>query len=131
MNSQRSMPLLSAIAIIATATAIALTIRFYIVEPEAIAQACAANSAGWRCAIRIGAVYGFLHNVFGWSALLTGAFATVVRWRWLAAIAMVAGVAGAVLYNFELSGAGLLLGALAWSHRAPVTDAQRRNEQHA
>jgi hypothetical protein len=131
MTWRRWTSLLSALVIVAATTAAALAIRFYIVEPEEIARACMASSGGWRCIVRDSAVYGFLHNAFGWTALLTGAFATVIRWRWLAAVAIVAGVAGAVLYTFELSGAGLLLGALVWTHRAPMSDAQSRDAQHA
>ena len=126
-----NMRIVSALVIVALATTLFLLIRFYLVEPEALAQACVANLRGWRCVVRQTAVFGFLHNVYGWMALITGAFATIARWRWLAVVAMIAGVGGAVLYTFELSGAGLLLGALVWAYRAPVSDEQSRNEQPA
>src|SRR5882724_5117338 len=118
---RRVLPLLTIFAIVAVATASMLAVRFFIVEPEMLAVQCAAHAQGWRFMVRGAAVYGFLHNVYGWTALLSGIFATVVRWRGLALLAMLAGVAGAVLYTFELSGAGLLLGALAWAHRPPMT----------
>lgn len=111
-----------------------LCVRYQLVEPEEIAQACAVHDEGWRCVGRGFFVFGFLHNIYGWTALLTGAFATITRWRWLGAIAMLAGVAGAVLFTFELSGVGLLLGALVWA-RSPAyaihTREQRRDEQQA
>jgi hypothetical protein len=129
MNLTRAVPLLTAFGIVAVATAVMLLVRFFIVEPEALAVACAAHSIGWRCSVREIAVLGFLHNAFGWTALLTGAFATIARWRWLGLLAMIAGIAGSVLYTFELSGAGLLLGALVWARRAPMTDEKRRDEQ--
>jgi hypothetical protein len=124
-------PIGTALIIVIAMTAVMLSVRFHIVEPEAIAVACAAQDSGWRCALRDAAVFGFLHNVYGWTSLLAGAFATVTRWRWLALIAMLAGCAGAVLFTFELSGAGLLLGALVWTERAQVTDNKRRDEEQA
>ena len=103
-----------------------LAVRFYLIEPEPMALACAANNSGWRCAVREIAVAGFLRNAFGLTALVAGVIVTVVRWRALALIAILSGVAGAVLYTFELSGVGLLLGALTWvhrgAHRAPTQD---------
>jgi hypothetical protein len=122
----RAAPLLSLLVIVSVATAIMLAIRFYLIEPEPMALACAANNSGWRCTVREIAVAGFLRNVFGLTALTAGVIVTVVRWRVLALVAILSGIAGAVLYTFELSGAGLLLGALAWVHRgvhrAPTED---------
>jgi hypothetical protein len=112
-------PLLSLCAICIVTSALMLAVRFYIVEPEAVAQACATKSEGWRCMLREWAVFGFLRNLFGATAIVAGVLATVSRWRWLALPAILSGIAGAVLYTFELSGAGLLLGALVWVHRAP------------
>jgi hypothetical protein len=132
-------PLVSLLAIVGLTTVVMLAVRIYIVEPEPVALACAASSAGWRCWVRAYAVIGFLHNVFGITSLLAAVLAIIVRLRWLALLAMLAGVAGAVLYTFELSGMGLLLGALVWVHRAPTLDStgspeantQRSGEQQA
>jgi hypothetical protein len=122
----RVAPLLTLLFIVAAATALMLAVRFYLVEPEPLALACAANNTGWRCMVREMAVFGFLRNVFGITALTAGVIATVVRWRALAFIAILSGVAGAVLYTFELSGVGLVLGALVWAHRTPT---QQQNVQ--
>jgi hypothetical protein len=122
----RAAPLLSLLAIVLTATVIMLAVRFYLIEPEPMALACAANNSGWRCLVREIAVAGFLRNVFGFTALAAGLVVIVTRWRVLALVAILSGVAGAVLYRFELSGIGLLLGALTWVHRgvrrAPTQD---------
>jgi hypothetical protein len=122
----RAAPLLSLLAIVLTATVIMLAVRFYLIEPEPMALACAANNSGWRCIVREVAVAGFLRNVFGFTALAAGVIVIVIRWRVLALVAILSGVAGAVLYRFELSGVGLLLGALTWVHRgvhrAPTQD---------
>lgn len=114
---------------VGSTTALLLACRFYWVQPEVVAQACLAGELSWRCAVREVVVAGFVHNAFGWTALLTGILATVARWRWLAVLAIVAGVAGAVLYTFELSGIGLLLGALVWIQQAPLPDADDDRKQ--
>jgi hypothetical protein len=116
----RAVPLLSLCAIVAAATAVMLAVRFYLVEPQSLALSCAENNTGWRCLLREIAVFGFLRNAFGMTALVVGALATVVRFRALALIAILSGVAGAVLYTFELSGVGLVLGSLVWVHRTPT-----------
>ena len=131
-------PMVSFLLLLAGSTALAAWVRISIVEPEAIAQACVAANAGWRCALREFAVFGFLHNAFAATALLAGVLASIVRWRLLAALAIVAGVAGAVFYTYELSGVGLLLGALVWvrsslrvdAHAAQMPGDQRSGEQH-
>jgi hypothetical protein len=123
--------IVSALVFIGGATALFMWVRLYLVEPETLAAACISNMQGWRCNIRQAAVMGFLHQVYGWTALLTGLFATILRWRWLALVAMLFGVAGAVLYTFELSGFGLILGALVWVHCSMLTQPKRGDEQHA
>jgi hypothetical protein len=100
-------------------------VRQSLVEPQSVALACAATNEGWRCALREWAVTGFQSNTFGLTSLLAGAIATVLRWRIIALVAIVPGIAGAMLYTFELSGMGLLLGALVWVNRgagAPLAD---------
>jgi len=132
-------PFVTLSLIVAIATAAMLAVRFYLVEPEAVAAACTANNEGWRCALREFAVAGFLSNAFGMTALIAGAVATLIRWRVVALLAMLSGIAGAVLYTFELSGVGLLLGALVWVRRAsldeqtgaPMSDQERNGQQHA
>jgi hypothetical protein len=106
--------LLVVMMVVSISTTVALLIRFYVVEPEAFAAACAAGVGGFRCLVRQLTVAGFLHDAFGMTSLACGVIATIARWRWLAVIAMIAGAVGAVFYRFELSGAGLLLGALVW-----------------
>jgi hypothetical protein len=123
------------VLVIGAASALAWGVRVSIVEPEAFAAACAQHAEGWRCALRDWTVRGFLSNSFGTTSLAMGLIATLVRWRWFALLAVVVGAVGAVLYRFELSGVGLLLGALVWMHAArataPMTDAQHGGEQNA
>ena len=91
-------------------------LRLTVVEPEGIAAACAAGQQGWRCMLRAWMVAGFVRNGFGTAALIAGVLATVGRQRWMALIAVGAGVLGAVFYTYELSGVGLVLGGLVWVH---------------
>jgi hypothetical protein len=126
VKSSNAVSLLTLLIVCAAATAAFLAVRFYLVEPDAIAQGCAAVNEGWRCLLREWAVFGFLKNIFGMTALVTGLAATITRWRSLALLAIVSGIAGAVLYTFELSGVGFLLGALVWVHRSSK---DRKSEQ--
>jgi len=112
-------PALSFLGILAVASAIALAVRFYLVEPEEVAAGCVAGGQGWQCWLRQWAVTGFLQNAYGIAAVILGILATAMRSRIVALAAVFAGVAGAVLYTFELSGLGILLGALVWVRRPP------------
>lgn len=135
MNAARKIPrgflvsFVSLLLIVAVATSLSLIVRLRIVEPEQVALACVGENTQWRCSIRQLAVLGFLNNVYGWVAVLTGVLATISRWRWLAVLALLAGIVGSVLYTFELSGAGLLLGALVFVQRPPLSNHDGPGEQ--
>ena len=86
--------------------------RHLVVEPAAYAHACDPSPwAGW-CAARTAIIRVFVHQEIGWLALAAGMGATVWRRRWMARLALAAGAAGLVLYSFEPSAVGALLGAL-------------------
>jgi len=123
----------SVIVTVAGLSGLAWAARTMIVEPEALAAACLAGSDGWQCALREQLVLGFTRNAFGIAAVIVGILATVSRWRSLALAAVACGVVGAVLYRYELSGVGLLLGALVLLRRAPqdVGQQDRGGEQPA
>ena len=110
------------IAIVAAASGAMWVLRTRIVEPETVAQACLAGARDWRCPLREWLVFGFTRNIFGMAAAIAGVLAIISRWRGAALAAILLGVAGAMLYHYALSGAGLLLGALTW-----VRPAQRKN----
>jgi hypothetical protein len=107
------------IAAIAVFSAIAWWARVQIVEPEAVAAACLSGQGGWQCALREQLVLGFTRNAFGIAAVIVGVLATVSRWRSVALLAIACGVTGAILYRYELSGVGVLLGALVLLRRPP------------
>lgn len=94
------------------ALVLALIARHAVVEPAEVAHACdPAPWAGW-CAGRTLLVYSFAAQGIGWLALAAGTLATLLRQRRAAQAALVAGSAGLVLYSFEPSAFGALLGLM-------------------
>ncbi len=94
--------------------AILLAIRFFIVEPDEVATACVLQAAAFSCKIRNAAIFGFSRHLFGPISIVAAALAWVGAIRLFAIVAMVAGIAGMVLYDFDLSGFGMLLGAVLY-----------------
>ena len=115
------------LAAIAVFTGIVWWARLQIVEPESVAAACLSGHDSWQCTLREQLVLGFTRNAFGIAAVIVGVLATVSRWRSVALLAIACGVTGAVLYRYELSGMGVLLGALVLLRRPP----QETREQDA
>ena len=104
------------IFLITTLTAVAfLAIRFLIVEPDEVAAACAAQATAFSCKIRSAAIFGFSRHLFGPISLVAAALAWVGAMRLFAVIAMMTGIAGMVLYDFDLAGFGMLLGAVLYA----------------
>lgn len=105
---------------------LALLVRYLVVEPAWIAHACdPAPWSGW-CAARSVLIRSFSTQALGWLSLAAGGAALLV-WRSqaagratdaLAQVALAAGAAGLVLYCFEPSAVGALLGALALNRDA-------------
>jgi len=100
------------IASAAVLLALALAVRFLVVEPRGIGIACLGQPAPWWCgprdivvAISSGGGWGVASLGFGILALITG-------WRPLAALACGLGLWGVVLYNAGAAAFGLLFGLL-------------------
>lgn len=108
---RRSSWLLLAILLSAVLAA-ALFARHRMIEPSDIGHLCDSGNGPWWCGIRLAVIMSFARGWLGWFVLGSGIAATVLRWRWLAVCATVAGVAGLVLYQFVFSVTGLLLGLL-------------------
>jgi hypothetical protein len=124
-------PQLKILLIGAVTSAIALGLRYGVVEPESVAATCLADGARGWCWVRHALVVGFSRNLFALASLIAGIFATATRARWLAVIAIVLGVMGSILYRFELAGVGLLLGALVFA-RADIEGYQHtRSKQQS
>jgi hypothetical protein len=95
------------------ALAAALVVRHWVVEPAAVAHFC--DPQPWQswCAARTALIMGFVHQRIGWLALGFGVLAFATSRRSLGQLALVTGALGLVLYSYEPSAIGALLGALA------------------
>jgi len=107
------------------------TIRLLLIEPDEVAKACLLNAQQWHCQLRTLAVNGFVRNVYGPLSLIAALLAWVGSIRLFAVLAMAAGMAGVVLYSFELSALGLMLGALLLVRDTRRADASPVVEQHS
>jgi hypothetical protein len=108
--------------------AAALVLRHAVVEPAAIAHACEpAPWSGW-CAGRTLLIYAFSTQGIGWLALVAGVLATLRRGRRSAWLTVLAGTAGLVLYSFEPSALGALLGLLVLVRVPRAPGARSRRE---
>ena len=92
--------------------ALGAALRYGLVERDSLGIACESGAADWRCAPRSLVIQAFLHQAFAILSLLAAAVAAWRRRRALAGLAIVAGVAGMMLYRFEWSALGTLAGAL-------------------
>jgi hypothetical protein len=100
------------VASAAVLLALALAVRFLVIEPRGIGIACLGEPAPWWCgprdivvAISSGGGWGVASLGFGMLALITG-------WRPLAVLACGLGLWGVVLYNAGAAAFGLLFGLL-------------------
>lgn len=98
------------------------TIRLLLVEPDEVAKACLADATAWRCRLRDLVIQGFARNLYGPISVIAALLAWLGGLRSFAVLAMVAGMAGAVLYSFDLAAVGLLLGALLLARDAAASD---------
>lgn len=98
--------------VLLTVLAAALFARHWMIEPFDIGHLCDAGQGPWWCGLRLAIIMSFARGWLGWFVLCAGIAASLLRWRWLAACAAVAGVAGLVLYEFVFSAVGLLLGLM-------------------
>jgi len=113
-------------------TGIIQAIRLLLIEPEGVAQACALDASPWHCQLRALIVAGFAHHLYGPVSLVAALLAWVSGLRVLAALAMLSGMAGMVLYTFDIAALGFVLGALQLARaddEAPVLGQQTRADQ--
>ena len=94
------------------AVALALLLRYLVVEPAPIAHACDPDPWSGACALRTLLILAFVRQGIGWAAFAAGVAATMTRRRAPAYAALALGGAGLVLYSFTLSAVGALLGML-------------------
>ncbi len=113
----------------AALAAVMQAIRLLLIEPDEVAKNCVLQAQQWQCQLRNIAIQGFARHLYGPISLGAAVLALFVN-RWLAVPAMMAGMAGMVLYDFELSALGLLLGALVLvrDRHTPVLSRQHQAE---
>lgn len=99
----------------ALALAAVLAVRFGLLEAGYFPLDCTAEAAQGhevRCAVKYVLVQTFILQRLGWVSLALGAAAFFLRGRALAWGGWLSGLAGLVLYNFDLAAVGALLSLL-------------------
>lgn len=97
--------------------AVAMAIRFWLIEPRGIGIVCIEDLPPWWCGPRELLVRASLAGVWGIGALAAGVAALLLRWWAAAALAFGLGLVGLVLYNAGMGSAGFLLGLLSLLRR--------------
>ncbi len=98
------------LAALALAIAVSAGLRYGLMESDLLHGLCAGSTDDWRCAVRQWAPQLFMHERIGLAALALGVLALITRLRPLAALAVLAGGAGLVLYAADFAAVSLLLG---------------------
>lgn len=96
--------------------ALALWLRYGVIEVAATGQFCASAHAPWWCAVRHVLVLGFLHNVYGIAGLIAALWALWSRRIRVATLAAALGLFALVLYGFQSGALALLVGSLRLLH---------------
>ena len=111
-SMQRQLIILFVIVLVTTL--LLLAVRFMLVEPDEVAIACSGQVVTINCKIRNVAIYGFAHHIFGPLSLIAAVLGWIGALRLFALVAIIAGLGGMVLYEFDLSGFGMLLGVVLY-----------------
>jgi hypothetical protein len=117
-NFHRTLPWVVALA----AGLIAAWLRYRLVEPATLAQACAAGANGLRCQLRAATVVAFHSHGLTLACGTLVALTLISRRRRIAALTLAAGAAGLVLYSFEAGAAAVLAGAWVLARPLPRSD---------
>lgn len=108
-----------------------VAIRFYLVEPDEMAMYCVSHYADYLCRLRTAAINGFSRHLFGEISLAAAVLAAVGALRYFALIALFSGLAGMILYDFQLSALGFLLGMLVFARVDMKVRKERQRQQQA
>lgn len=95
------------------AAALAAALRFFVIEPEALAHLCGAAGAPWWCVPRAAAIAAFSTGALALAAVGAGVAAIVTRRPGAGLFAACLGAAGLVLYAVEAGAVAFLAGLLA------------------
>ncbi len=92
--------------------ALAMALRYELIEPAAVVQLCESGQGPPWCSIRQWLVLGFLSNGYGIAALVAAAVSLVWKHPWTAWLAAALGAVALELYCFEAGALALLIGCL-------------------
>lgn len=100
------------VPLVLTTLVAAMAFRYEVVEPSAVGLVCDAGTGPWWCALRGLGIGLFTNSLLGLGSLAAGLLAHLFDRRGLAAVALVLGAAGLVLYNADAAAAGAVIGLL-------------------
>lgn len=92
---------------------LSLWVRYSLVEQPEFGFFCEGGGASWLCPVRWAIVQSFHSYGLGYLALFLGGLATLTRSASVALGAGAVGMMGLVLYNWDYSALGFILGVLA------------------
>lgn len=92
---------------------LAFAVRYWLVEPPAIAFYCEATPWQGGCGLRTAILRTFVNAELGWFALILGLIAALAGSLRLGSAALAVGLAGLVLYSYDPAAVGALFGLLA------------------
>ena len=118
-------------AAIVVASAIAMAVRYGLVERDDLGSICQSAASPWWCDLRMLVIRGFLNDVFGRASLVLAALAIWRRSALAATLAVAIGTFGMVLYSFMWSGIGMLGGVMVLARLQGQWQQHAEAEQHA
>lgn len=114
---------------LASVLVMAMLIRYRLIEPAAVAQACDAGSRVWACGIRRLAILTFDHQQLSYLAVAGSILALLTRSASIAWLTAAVSAVGLVWYCFEPCAVGLVIGVLVLA-RAQTGYPHRQTEHH-
>jgi len=111
--------------------AVAVAVRWGLVERDDLGAVCDAVAAPWWCELRMLVIQAFLNDVFGRASVILAGVAFWRRAPVAAYLALAIGTCGMVLYTFTWSGVGVLGGAMALARLPDQRQENGRAEQEA
>lgn len=100
------------VPLVLTTLVAAMAFRYRVVEPSAVGLLCDSGAGPWWCALRGLGIGLFTNNLLGLGSLAAGVLSHWMDRRGLAAVALVLGAAGLVLYEADTAAAGVVIGLL-------------------
>lgn len=97
---------------VAAVFAIAAFVRYQLIQPPEVAQACELAGAPWWCEVRMLVIRSFANFGLGYAAMVMALLTVITRNRWVAWVATMVGAAGLSLYCYEPAAVSFVVGVL-------------------